>query len=104
MSRLLVAARASFNLFSSACKRRWISPVWAEVNWLSLDEADIADILLCEARAQETFYVKLALRKRPPDAVCSRRSWRLWPSIAVLLVLETAHGDLEENVLSVVPI
>ena len=34
MSRLFVEARApiSFNLFSSACKRRSISPVCAEVN------------------------------------------------------------------------
>ena len=48
MSRLLVEARVpiSFNLFSSACKRRSISPVWAEVNWLNLDEPDIIDILL----------------------------------------------------------
>ena len=48
MSRLFVEARApiSFNLFSSACKRRSISPVWAEVNWPNLDEPDITDILL----------------------------------------------------------
>ena len=48
MSRLFVEARApiSFNLFSSACKRLSISPAWAEVNSLNLDEPDMTDILL----------------------------------------------------------
>jgi hypothetical protein len=33
-----------FNLFSSACKRRSISP--ASAGWLNLDEPDITNVLL----------------------------------------------------------
>ena len=48
VSRAVVEARAPamFNLFSSACKRRSISPASAEINWLILDEPDITNVLL----------------------------------------------------------
>ena len=48
MFRAFVEARApaTFNLFSSACRRRSISPASAEINSLNLDEPDIANVLL----------------------------------------------------------
>jgi hypothetical protein len=46
--RAFVDARApaTFNLFSSARRRRSISPASAEINSLNLDEPDIANVLL----------------------------------------------------------
>jgi hypothetical protein len=65
MSRLFVEARApiSLNFFSSVCKRRSISPVWAEANWPNLDELDIT---------VSFFLMSFVLKKRQLDPICSR--------------------------------
>jgi len=92
MSRLFVKARAaiSFNLFSSACKRRSISPVWAEANWPNLDEPDIT---------VSFFLMSFVLKKRQLDPVCSRilRAYKLFDAILRPRHCFTAAGGGSER-------
>src|SRR6516162_1964463 len=80
VSRALVEARvpAMFNLFSSARRRRSISPASADINWLNLDEPDITAVLL-----QMTFRSRGTLA--PPRC-----------SIALCRLLGTAPGKNDD--------
>jgi hypothetical protein len=86
MSRLFVEARApiSFNLFSSVCKRRSISPVWAEANWPNLDEPDIAaSFFLMKLRAHKTLAEPVCSGSCGP-ITCSTLSFAKFGSAAML--------------------